>query len=163
LPGSSFGGLKKRLYVYLNITLWYITCKRGVFVDEDVKFCMKWGLTLCIFIALLIPGCSAGSRVYDVWAQRKCGEAELARAESNRQIKTLEAKAEEDSAFHLAEAEIARARGVAEANKIIGDSLKNNEAYLRYLWIHGLEISSNRVIYVPTEANLPILEAGKRE
>jgi len=52
---------------------------------------------------------------------------------------------------------------VAKANKIIGDSLKDNESYLRYLWINGLsEKDNNTVIYVPTEANLPILEAGKR-
>lgn len=100
-------------------------------------------------------------RVYDVWAQRKEGEAELAKAESNRQIKTLEAKATEDSAKHLAQAEIIRAKGVAEANKIIGDSLKGNEAYLRYLWISNLECKDKEVIYIPTEANMPILEATR--
>jgi len=62
----------------------------------------------------------------------------------------------------LADAEIERARGVAGANKIIGESLKNNDAYLRYLWIQGLQDKDNNVIYVPTEAGLPILEAGKR-
>lgn len=70
--------------------------------------------------------------------------------------------ASQEAAQHLAQAEIERAKGVAEANKIIGDSLKGNEAYLRYLWIHSLENTQNSVIYVPTEANLPILEAGKR-
>ncbi len=30
-----------------------------------------------------------------------------------------------------------------------------------YLWINGLELNKNAVIYVPTEANLPILEAGR--
>lgn len=101
----------------------------------------------------------AGSRVYNVWAQRKQGEAELAHAESNRQIKTLEAKAAMESAKHLADAEIIRARGVAEANKIIGDSLKENEGYLRYLWIQGLQTNNMQVIYVPCEGGLPILES----
>ena len=41
--------------------------------------------------------------------------------------------------------------------------LKENEAYLRYLWIQNLESGSNSVVYVPTEAGLPILEAGKRQ
>lgn len=100
-------------------------------------------------------------RIYNVWAQGKEGQAELARAESNRQIKTLEAKAMEESAKHLAQAEIIRAKGVAEANKIIGDSLKGNEAYLRYLWISNLECKDKEVIYIPTEANMPILEAGR--
>jgi len=103
----------------------------------------------------------ATGRVYDVWAQHKEGEAELARAESNRQIKTLEAKAIMDSAKHLADAEIIRAHGVAQANQIIGDSLKGNEAYLRYLWIDSLHHTRDQIIYVPTEANLPILETGR--
>ena len=71
--------------------------------------------------------------------------------------------AKKESAQLLADAEVTRAEGVAKANKIIGDSLKGNESYLRYLWINGLsEKDNNTVIYVPTEANLPILEAGKR-
>jgi regulator of protease activity HflC (stomatin/prohibitin superfamily) len=109
----------------------------------------------------IIWACSAGGRVYDVWAQGKEGEAELARAESNRQIKTLEARAAMESSKHLADAEVIRAHGVAEANQIIGQSLKENEAYLRYLWIQGLQTENLQVVYVPTEANLPILEAGK--
>lgn len=113
-----------------------------------------------ILIGIIWGACAAG-REYDVWAQGKEGEAELARAESNRQIKTLEAKASMESSKHLADAEIIRAKGVAEANRIIGDSLSGNEAYLRYLWIHGLADGRNQVIYVPTEANLPILEASR--
>jgi hypothetical protein len=35
-------------------------------------------------------------------------------------------------------------------------------AYLHYLWIHNLAETRNEVIYIPTEANLPILEAGRR-
>jgi hypothetical protein len=54
-----------------------------------------------------------------------------------------------------------RAEGVAKANKIIGDSLKENEAYLRYLWISEMKETKDQIIYIPTEANLPILEAGR--
>ena len=43
-----------------------------------------------------------------------------------------------DSAKLLADAEVERAKGVAQANAIIGDSLKNNEEYLRYLYINGI-------------------------
>ena len=42
-----------------------------------------------------------------------------------------------------------------------GESLKNNESYLRYLWIQGLQDGTSEVIYIPTEANLPILEAAR--
>jgi len=67
-----------------------------------------------------------------------------------------------ESAKNLAKAEIERAKGVAEANKIIGESLKGNEAYLRYLWIQSLSDGHSETIYVPTEANLPVLEATRR-
>lgn len=134
-------------------------------MDQDTKsdFINFAKIGVSIFFAVLTIGwiLSAGHRVYDVWAQRKAGQAELAKADSNRQIKTLEAKAAMESAKHLADAEVIRADGVAKANKIIGDSLKNNEAYLRYLWITGLKESESQVVYVPTEANLPILESTR--
>lgn len=99
---------------------------------------------------------------YHVYQQTKAGEAKLAEARSSREIAVAEAKAKMESAEMLATAEITRARGVAQANQIIGESLKQNEAYLRYLWINQLEANNPTVIYVPTEAGLPILEAGHR-
>lgn len=119
-------------------------------------------LLLCsMALALGMWGCPK----YDVYSREMTGKAELAQATSNRQIKVNEAMASEEAAKHLAQAEIERAKGVAQANKIIGDSLKGNEDYLRYLWIHNLaeaEKQGAEVIYVPTEANLPILEATRR-
>lgn len=133
--------------------------------DEDFMFnpftLVISGIGILVAITAIVWGTCALGRYYDVWAQRKHGEAELARAESNRSIKTLEAKAKMESSKHMAEAEVIRAHGAAEANRIIGDSLRENEGYLRYLWIHNLAESSNQVIYVPTEANLPILEANR--
>lgn len=134
-------------------------------IDEDGDINIGALVRLCVFtfagIILGIFAISWGCRIFDVWAQGKAGEAELRRAESNRQIKTLEAKAAMESAKHLADAEILRAEGVAEANRIIGGSLAGNESYLRYLWIQQLSDSGSSVIYVPTEANLPILEATR--
>lgn len=114
-------------------------------------------LVMSGLLGLAMWGCPK----YNVWQQGLAGQAELARAQQNRQIKIQEALALEESAKLLAKAEVERAKGVAEANRIIGQSLHDNEAYLRYLWIHGLEGTKNQVIYVPTEANLPILEAGR--
>jgi len=113
-----------------------------------------------IFLILLCLYMFLGP-IYTVWSSQKQGEAEFARAEANRQIAILEAKSVHESSKSLAEAEIVRAKGVAESNKIIGDSLKENESYLRYLWVQGLQSNQTQVIYVPTEANLPILEAGR--
>ena len=102
-----------------------------------------------------------GCPQWNVYSQRLGGEAELARADSNRRIAVNEAEAKLDASKKLADAEIERARGVAEANRIIGDSLKGNEAYLRYLYINNLEQSKGQIIYIPTEAGLPILEATR--
>ena len=113
-------------------------------------------IIVIILVAFMIP-------IIKPWWAGQTGKAELARAEQNRQIAILEAQAKEESAKHLANAEVERAKGVAEANKIIGESLKNNENYLRYLYINGITEEGNReIIYIPTEAGIPILEAGKR-
>jgi len=129
-------------------------------MDEDLFIwrCVKWGaLTGLLTIVALMVGCPQ----YNVYSRRMSGAGQLAEAESNRRIAILEATAKEEAAHHLASAEIARAKGVAEANKIIGSSLKDNGEYLTWLWIEGLKDHPNSVIYVPTEAGLPILEAGR--
>lgn len=121
-------------------------------------------IVLTIGIALLggaLFGVSALYREYDLWSSSMQGQAELKHAEWSRQIVVKEAMAKMDAASMLARAEVERAKGVAQANKIIGDSLKQNEEYLRYLWIDNLHTTQNQIIYVPTEANLPILEANR--
>lgn len=103
-----------------------------------------------------------GCPQYNVYSSRMAGEAELAQATQNRQIAVNEAQAKMEAAKLLADAEIARARGAAAANKIIADGLGGPEGYLRYLWIQSLDNPNNKIVYVPTEAGLPILEAGKQ-
>lgn len=112
-----------------------------------------WGV--CILFGAI-------DRTYTVWASKKEGEAEYAKAESTRKIKVLESLANLESAKNQALAEVERAKGMAEANRIVGSSLTDNENYLKYLWIQSMEHTMGQVIYVPTEAGLPILEAGKR-
>lgn len=122
------------------------------------------GIILAILIVIFcIGGCMYGYPKYQVYKSDLAGQAQLKEAESNRKIIILEAEAQRESSALLAEVEVTRAKGVAEANKIIGDSLKNNESYLRWLWISNMKETNNDVIYIPTEAGLPILEAGKRE
>jgi hypothetical protein len=98
---------------------------------------------------------------YRVYSARLEGKAELMRAEQNRQIKIQEASAAEEAAKYLKRAEITRAEGVASATKIIGEGLQSNKAYLHYLWLQGLADNDADVIYVPTESNMPITEAGR--
>lgn len=131
-------------------------------------FIGTFGAWMMIFF---IVGGLWGCPQYRVWQQDKEGEAEKARADQNRQITVTEAIAKNEAATSealakvkiagaQAEAEIIRARGAATANAIIDSTL--TERYLRYRWVEGLNDGHSEVIYVPTEANLPIMEAGKR-
>lgn len=117
-------------------------------------------LIILSLISFVFTGCGIWPP-YRVWEQRQEGEADYAKAESTRKIAVLEAQAALESAKLKAQAEIERAKGVAEANKIIGTSLHNNEVYLKYLWVTNMTNNQKETVYIPTEANIPILEAGK--
>lgn len=105
-----------------------------------------------------------GYQTFRVYSAGQAGKAELAQAEYNRQIIVRQAQAKKDAATLEAEAEVLRAEGVAKANAIVANGLGGPEGYLRYLYIHMLEESPGKqVIYIPTEAGLPILEAGNRK
>lgn len=119
-------------------------------------------VVLILIVIIIVAALFFGLPLWNVWRAGLSGQSELRKAEWNRQIAIREAEAKNAAAVELAKAEVERARGVAQANIIIGESLKNNEAYLRYLWVDSLDKTKNQVIYVPTEANIPILEAGKR-
>jgi regulator of protease activity HflC (stomatin/prohibitin superfamily) len=111
------------------------------------------------FLVSLFVISSVVGPLYNVWAQSLDGKAELQKAEYTRQVAVLEAQAKKDSAQQLADAEVIRAQGVAKANQIIGNSLKDNREYLQYLYITGLEDGSkngNVTIYVPTEGGMPV-------
>lgn len=116
-----------------------------------------------MFLMVVGFGALWGCPQYNVYQSRLSGEAELEKQKYAKQVAVQSAIAKKESAQLLAEAEIIRSEGVAKSNKIIGDSLHGNEAYLRYLWVNGMNEKDNHtVIYIPTEANMPILEAGKR-
>ncbi len=86
----------------------------------------------------------------------------LWRAGIELQIQIKDAESKAVAAKSLATAEVNRAVGVAKANEIIAGSI--TPAYLRYFYIQQLsavEANGGRIIYVPTEAGLPILEAGR--
>src|SRR6266550_5212435 len=120
-------------------------------------------ILVAVLAILLLLAAMFGLPYYGVYRQRLAGQALLAHAQSSKEVAVAEAKAKMESASLLAEAEVARAKGVAQANQIIGESLKGNEAYLRYLWI--IDVAGGNVnktvVYVPTEANLPLLEATR--
>ena len=110
-----------------------------------------------VAVLLLFGGVLWGIPNYKVYARELNGKAQLREAEWNRQIAIQEAEALKESAKLMAEAEILRAGGIAKANESIADSI--TEEYIRYKFVEGLNDGNTEVIYVPTEANLPILEA----
>lgn len=97
---------------------------------------------------------------YKIYKQDLRGQATLREAEWTKQVAIEGAKAERDSAVLFAEKEITRAKGLAEAQKIIDGTL--TDQYLRYLYIQGLNDGNSEVIYVATEAGIPVTEAGAR-
>ncbi|OJW22953.1 MAG: membrane protease subunit [Sphingopyxis sp. 65-8] len=114
------------------------------------------GAAIILLLVFLI-----GYPQYRVYSQRLAGEAALAEAQSSRQVAILEARAKKESAISLADAEVIRAKGAAQANAILQDSLGGPEGYLRYLEIQALEGTKASLIYVPTEAGLPVTESRR--
>lgn len=110
-------------------------------------------LSAVFLVALGLYGCPQ----YNVYSARKDGEAKLAHAQYEREVQVRDAAGRFEASTLLANAEVERAKGVAKANAIIGDSLKNNESYLRWLYIEGLKDKQGEVIYIPTEAGIPLL------
>lgn len=117
-------------------------------------------LGLLILVINVVTSCSACrsyQREQDMFDAEYKGKGELLQAESNKKVLVETAKANLESAKMNAEADVIRAKGVAEANKIIGQSLENNRAYLEWLWIDNIEKNQNAVFYIPTENKMPLM------
>ena len=130
--------------------------------EKEMRLLIKTVTGIVMALIVLVAGAMYGCPKYIVYTNRMQGEAALAKSIAEKQVAVQAALAKKDSAGLLAEAEVLRAQGVANANNIIGNSLKDNEAYLRWLWIEHMAEGNKEVIYIPTEAGIPILEAGKR-
>ena len=119
-----------------------------------------------VAIVVVIGAVLVGLPTYNVYSKQMAGKAAYEQAVQDRRIRVLEAQAALDSAQLTAQAEIARARGTNEANRIMAESLGGPDNYLRWSYIHMLEETAGKqgreVIYIPTEAGMPILEAGRR-
>lgn len=97
--------------------------------------------------------------VYGVWSSRKAGEADLAEAQFEQQIQIAEANGRYQAAELNKKAAIIEAEAVSQQITIIGEHLKQHDLYLRWQWIEMMKHRDGETIYVPTEANLPVLEA----
>jgi regulator of protease activity HflC (stomatin/prohibitin superfamily) len=104
----------------------------------------------------IIVGAMVGLPLYRVWAAEYNGRAVLVQAEQTRQVLITQAVAEREAA-------VAR----SEAIQIVGQAAKDFPEY-RYQEFLGAFAEAlkdgkmNQIIYVPTEANIPLMEAGRR-
>jgi regulator of protease activity HflC (stomatin/prohibitin superfamily) len=129
-------------------------------LNEDAQVAGGFG---CLGLVIVGTACLAlvGCPKYNVYSQEMSGKAKLAEAQSSRQVAILEAHAKMESAKSLAEAEVIRAQGAAQANHILQNSLGGPEGYLRYLQIQAYSDTNAKLIYVPTESGLPVTESRR--
>lgn len=123
--------------------------------DNTLAYIVTGGVVVILAVVFV------GGPLYNVYSQYQTGRAELARAESNRQIAILESKAKLESAEFLKQSRIIEAQSIAESNRIIGASLKNNPEYLTFLQIQNIQEGAekgNKIYFVaPNQAGLPVL------
>jgi regulator of protease activity HflC (stomatin/prohibitin superfamily) len=101
-------------------------------------------------------GAMVGLPIYRVWAAEYNGRAILVQAEQTRQVLITQANAEREAA-------VAR----AEAIEIVGRAAQDFPEYRQQEFLGAFaealkDGKMNQIIYVPTEANIPLMEAGRR-
>lgn len=122
--------------------------------DSELAWYWIWrlGISTLLLTALGMAGCPA----YNVWTAKMQGEATLAHANQARQVIVAQAEAELDAAQKR-----------AKAIEIVGEMAKRYPEYRQQEFIGAFgealkEGKITQIIYVPTEANIPILEADGR-
>lgn len=123
-----------------------------------------YGIAIAGALALMLWGLPQ----LNIYNRTQAGRAALMEAESTRQVRVLEARAKNEAAELDAQAEVTRAEGSAKAIAALRRELGSSEAYLRWLYIQGLQEqgdSNNEktVVYIPTDGlvPLPISEAAR--
>lgn len=101
---------------------------------------------------------------WNVWRSHQEGLADLQMAKNEQQIQVAKAQARVDAAELNKKAAVIEAEAVALQIQAIGAQLTEHGLYLRWQWIKMMEERpESSTIYVPTEANIPILEVGRRK
>lgn len=133
-------------------------------VLDRAETAIVWGIIFSV-VALGLGVCFGAVAAYQpfkVWAagytvqqEQLVGEAEFVRAEQNRRILVEQARAEKDAALLR-----------AEAIEIVGQAAKDfpEYRYQEFLGAFGEALQSDQVeqiVFIPTEANIPITEAGR--
>lgn len=127
-----------------------------MYIDKDISnFAgkMKWVIVgfivfIMLYLILLKP-------FLRVWQQEQEGKAALARANQERQILVTQATAEKEAAKER-----------AEAIRIIGEAAQKYPEYRTQEFMGAFaeavqKENIQQIVYIPTEAGIPMLEAGR--
>jgi len=147
MPGMNMNEILERQNAELKEKL-----KKQEAAVDFIRGVVKVAATLAVLLMLYAW---FGRPYYRVWQQGKLGEAELRRATQNRQIQVEQARAEEEAAQLR-----------AHAISIVGQAAKDFPEYRYQEFLGGFsealkEGTIQQIIYVPTEAGIPLLEAGR--
>lgn len=119
------------------------------------KQAIGWTVGLSALAVVIILILMMGLPIYNVWRLGKSGEAALKRAEQEKQI-----------LIETAKAEVEAAKLRAEAIQIVGESAQKYPEYRlqEFMGAFGEALNNEHnktIIYVPTEANIPVMEATR--
>lgn len=121
-------------------------------MNKDVKIIVTFLVSVVVFI--LVGGITTTIVVsnMNVYTSRLAGQAAYAHSESERKVLVSQA-----------EAELEAAKLRAEAIQIVGEMAKKFPEYREqeFIGAFGEALKSDKIdqiIYVPTEANIPIIE-----
>jgi len=126
--------------------------------DMTLNMVLKYtgmGLAALVTGSVITLSGMAGYRYYSVWSMEMQGKAKLAEATQSRQIQIEQAKGEKEAATLR-----------AEAIAIVGKAAKEFPEYRQQEFIGAFaealkEGKIHQIMYVPTEANIPITEASR--
>jgi len=127
--------------------------------DRFILIATKFAAGVTVAIILITLGYKAISPQLNLYRANTEKQAVIADQRAQSEAAEFAAKSAVTQASAKAEAMVIEARGLAESQQIIAETL--TPEYVRYLYIEALKGNTNQVIYVPTEAGLPILEAGR--
>lgn len=122
--------------------------KEHAAVQRTTKLAIRVGVGLLALLVLSIGGCKAVNP-----------QLKRYQIETERKALISQAKSKRDAAVFEAQAEVERAKGVAEAQRVIGETL--TPEYTAWLYVSQMPDLDGALIYVPTEGGIPVLEAGR--
>jgi type II secretory pathway component PulM len=124
-----------------------------------MKFTLKALAGGVIFICLVIVVMGAITPQLNLYRANTEKKSAIAEARARSDAAEYEAERAIEIAGAEAEADRIRAEGIADANATIAESL--TPAYTQWYFVDRLDDIDGQIIYVPTEAGVPVTEAGR--